>query len=83
VAAQQGKGLKSFLEDADEDEDEDEKEGEEEELYRTMGGRRGGGRKRKRRLRSRNTIVDKWLADEEGDDAYADLEDFIMPDEIQ
>ena len=45
-------------------------------------GRRGGGRKRKRRLRSRNAVVDEWLADEDGDDQFADLEEFIVQDEI-
>ncbi len=45
----------------------------------------GGGvvkirrKKRKRRLRSRNTTIDEWLGDENGgEDAYADLETFIM-----
>lgn len=28
-------------------------------------------------LRSRNPIVDNWLVDEDGTDAYGDLEDFI------
>ncbi|EWM22311.1 hypothetical protein Naga_101969g1 [Nannochloropsis gaditana] len=54
---------------------------EEEELYVSMGKIRKGGCKRKRRLRSRNLVVDRWLMDEDGDDAFADLEDFIMPDE--
>lgn len=31
------------------------------------------------RLRSRNAIVDEWLADEDGDDIYADLENFLVP----
>lgn len=35
--------------------------------------------KKVRRLRSRNTIVDDWLADEDGDDIYADLENFLVP----
>jgi len=35
-------------------------------------------RGRKVRLRSRNQTVDDWLADEDGTDAYADLEDFIV-----
>ncbi len=36
-------------------------------------------RKRKKRLRSRNTAIDDWLGDESGgEDAYADLENFIM-----
>jgi hypothetical protein len=54
---------------------------EEEELYVSMGKIRKGGCRRKRRLRSRNLVVDRWLMDEDGDDAFADLEDFIMPDE--
>eukprot|EP00624_Nannochloropsis_granulata_P005640 evm.model.NODE_40039_length_5459_cov_27.804909.1 len=78
AAARQRTGLTLFVEEDDEGEDEEQ---DEEAFYRTMGGGRGGGRRRKRRLRSRNAIVDKWLVDEEGDDAYADLEDFIMPDE--
>ena len=32
---------------------------------------------RKKRLRSRNKVIDEWLADEVGDDVYADLEDFV------
>ena len=35
-------------------------------------------RGRKVRLRSRNRTVDDWLEDEDGTDAYADLEDFIV-----
>lgn len=36
-------------------------------------------RKRRRaRLRSRNAVIDKWLEDENGNDAYADLEGFIV-----
>lgn len=77
AVARQRTRLTSFWGKDNEEEDEED----EEVLYRTMGGGRGGGRRRKRRLRSRNAIVDKWLVDEEGDDAYADLEDFIMPDE--
>lgn len=34
-------------------------------------------KKRKRRLRSRHPYIDDWLRDEDGSDAYADLEDFI------
>lgn len=40
-----------------------------------------GFRKRRRksaRARSRNNVIDKWLGDEEGDDTYADLEDFLV-----
>jgi len=33
---------------------------------------------RKRRMRSRNAVVDDWLEGEGGDDAYADLEDFLV-----
>lgn len=35
-------------------------------------------RKKRNRLRSRNNIVDSWLSDEEGSDAYEDLEDFLV-----
>jgi hypothetical protein len=43
----------------------------------------GGGLGRQRRgraarLRSRNRVVDAWLEDEDGRDAYADLEGFIV-----
>jgi hypothetical protein len=31
-----------------------------------------------RRLRSRNSVIDDWLADEDGSDTYADLEDFLV-----
>lgn len=31
-----------------------------------------------KRMRSRNRVIDDWLGDEAGDDAYADLEDFIV-----
>ena len=31
-----------------------------------------------KRLRSRNKVVDEWLDEEGGDDAYADLEDFLV-----
>jgi hypothetical protein len=34
-------------------------------------------RKRRKRLRSRHPIIDAFLHEEDGDDAYADLEDFI------
>jgi len=43
----------------------------------------GGKGRKKRRLRSRNAIVDQWLEEENGDDAFADLEDFIAEDEIE
>ena len=36
-----------------------------------------GGRQSKR-LRSRNKVVDEWLDEEGGNDAYADLEDFLV-----
>eukprot|EP00595_Chromulina_sp_UTEXLB2642_P001286 CAMPEP_0196768290 /NCGR_PEP_ID=MMETSP1095-20130614/42567_1 /TAXON_ID=96789 ORGANISM="Chromulina nebulosa, Strain UTEXLB2642" /NCGR_SAMPLE_ID=MMETSP1095 /ASSEMBLY_ACC=CAM_ASM_000446 /LENGTH=66 /DNA_ID=CAMNT_0042137649 /DNA_START=769 /DNA_END=969 /DNA_ORIENTATION=- len=35
-------------------------------------------RKRKQKLRSRNSIIDEWLDDEDGYDNYADLEDFLV-----
>lgn len=31
-----------------------------------------------KRLRSSNRFVDRWLSDEEGNDAFADLEGFIV-----
>lgn len=34
-------------------------------------------RKKKKRLRSRHPIIDAYLHEEDGDDAFADLEDFI------
>lgn len=34
--------------------------------------------KKTKRMRSRNRVIDDWLGDEAGDDAYADLEDFIV-----
>ena len=34
--------------------------------------------RKRRRLRSRNQVVDAWLAEEESADAFADLEDFIV-----
>lgn len=39
-----------------------------------------GGKRinKKSRLRSRNKVVDQWLQDEGGGDAYADLEDFLV-----
>ncbi len=35
------------------------------------------GNKHNKRLRSRNQVIDDWLEGEGGDDAFADLEDFI------
>lgn len=35
-------------------------------------------KKKRRRLRSRNSVVDEWLADEQGRDNYADMEDFLV-----
>jgi hypothetical protein len=37
-----------------------------------------GSRKKKQRLRSRNEVVDDWLEQEDGHDAFADLEDFLV-----
>jgi hypothetical protein len=37
-----------------------------------------GKSSRGKRLRSRNRVVDAWLGDEDGSDAYADLEDFLV-----
>lgn len=34
-------------------------------------------KKRRKRLRSRHPIIDTFLNEENGDDAFADLEDFI------
>lgn len=34
-------------------------------------------RKRKKRIRSRHPVIDAFLNEEDGDDAFADLEDFI------
>ena len=31
-----------------------------------------------KRLRSRNRVVDSWLDEEDGSDAFADLEDFLV-----
>ena len=31
-----------------------------------------------RRLRSRNSVIDDWLGEEDGSDTYADLEDFLV-----
>ena len=30
------------------------------------------------KLRSRNHVIDNWLDDEDGSDAFADLEDFLV-----
>lgn len=35
-------------------------------------------RKKKQRLRSRNDVVDEWLEQEDGQDTFADLEDFLV-----
>lgn len=44
-------------------------------------------RKRKadrRRLRSRNPVIDEWLTDEEDDDcAYEDMVDFLVPSGVE
>jgi hypothetical protein len=37
-------------------------------------------RSKKRKMRSRNLVIDDWLDDENGSDNYADLEDFLVPD---
>lgn len=58
--------------------------------------RRAAARPRKRRLdasspsssstgrgtarRHRNAVIDQWATREDGDDAFADIEDFIVPD---
>eukprot|EP01031_Cornospumella_fuschlensis_P025745 gene25745-31093_t len=34
-----------------------------------------------KRLRSRNNVIDKWLDGDEGDDAFVDLEDFLVDEE--
>ena len=49
-------------------------------LERQHSARKGGKKKgrKKKRLRSRNKYVDTHLESESGDDAYADLEDFIV-----
>ena len=41
---------------------------------------RGVGRTRRASsgLRSRNSVIDRWLKDEDGSDTYADLEDFLV-----
>lgn len=59
---------------------EDEEEEEEDSVLPVIGRQRS--KKRKRRLRSRNVVVDRWLEEEDGSDAYADLEDFIAENEI-
>jgi hypothetical protein len=35
-------------------------------------------RQRKRRLRSRNSVIDDWLEAEDGTDTFVDLEDFLV-----
>jgi hypothetical protein len=53
-----------------------------------VGATRGRRHSRKRRLRSRNVVVDAWLgddaglADDDAGDTFADLEDFIVPDGV-
>ena len=32
----------------------------------------------RKRLRSRNSVIDEWLSYEAGEDSYADLEDFLV-----
>jgi hypothetical protein len=39
-------------------------------------------RGKKRRLRSRNAVIDSWLEDEDDADGYVDLEDFLAPNEL-
>ncbi|RYH22640.1 hypothetical protein EON65_18970 [archaeon] len=34
-----------------------------------------------KRLRSRNRVIDKWLDGDEGDDAFVDLEDFLVDED--
>ena len=43
-----------------------------------LSGHSAGSRGQSKRLRSRNKVVDEWLNEEGGDDAYADLEDFLV-----
>ena len=35
-------------------------------------------RQRKKRLRSRNDVIDDWLQGEDGTDTFVDLEDFLV-----
>mgnify|MGYP003329364825 CR=1 FL=1 len=35
------------------------------------------GKEKEQKRNSRNIVIDEWLVDEDGDDAYADLEDFL------
>ena len=35
-------------------------------------------RRGKKRLRSRNKVIDEWLEGEDGTDTYVDLEDFLV-----
>jgi hypothetical protein len=39
---------------------------------------KGSKNKKSKRLRSRNKIIDEWLGPEDGTDAFADLEDFLV-----
>lgn len=39
---------------------------------------KSSGRQRKKRLRSRNVVIDEWLQGEDGTDTYVDLEDFLV-----
>ena len=48
---------------------------------RQLNSSRAKRRRRKKRLRSRNAYVDTHLENESGNDAYADLEDFIVGDD--
>ena len=38
---------------------------------------RAAGKRKRRRLHSRNPAIDCWLSEESGGDTYADLEGFI------
>ena len=39
---------------------------------------KSSGGQRKKRLRSRNVVIDAWLQGEDGSDTYVDLEDFLV-----
>jgi hypothetical protein len=60
------------------DEDEEEEEGNNSSGLASSRRKGSTGRAGKRRLRSRNKVVDDWLGDEGGADSYADLEDFLV-----
>uniref|UniRef100_A0A7S0G0Q5 Uncharacterized protein n=1 Tax=Rhodosorus marinus TaxID=101924 RepID=A0A7S0G0Q5_9RHOD len=45
----------------------------------SIGGDKSAKKRKKRRVRSRNSYVDEWLHEDDGFDAFADLEDFIVP----